>query len=146
MEQLLEALRGKDSKAGCAAMEQLAALSAQSDAVYAHWDEFAELLISGNSLYRNRGLSLIAANVRWDTDSKLNDCLADVLACVNDPKPITARWCVQRLPVLAAARPDLAQEMLAALRRADVSRYRDSMQGLVAEDIRKAILQIEDRV
>lgn len=146
METLLEALHGKDHKAGCAAMERLVELSAQSSAVYAHWDVFAALLKSGNSLQRNRGLSLIAANARWDTDCRLNGCLADVLACVNDPKPITARWCVQRLPILAAARPDLAGEILAALRRADVRRYKDSMRGLVAEDIRKAILQIEERV
>lgn len=36
-------------------------------------------------------------------------------------------------------------EQLAALRRADVRRCKDSMRSLVAEDIRKAILQIEQR-
>ncbi len=110
---------------------------------YPYFDQFAALLRRKNSLVRNRAISILAANARWDTDRKFDALLDEFLSHVTDIKPITARQCVAALPEIAAARPELLPRIRAALEQADLSGYPDSMQPLVLKDI-VAALQIMD--
>lgn len=140
---LINSLFDKNNTVACGAMKTLAELSEQSDEVYAYMDTFAEMLGSGNSYVRNRGLILIAANARWDRDFKIDEIIDDYLKHITDPKPITARQCIASLPKIAESKPDLKEDILKALRRADTSHYPDSMRGLVFKDIQKALREIE---
>ena len=140
---LIERLTGKVTAEGCRALDELRARSEQSDAVYAYLDAFFPMLDSANSYVRARGLALLAANARWDEEKRIDGALDAILAHITDEKPITARISVQCLPTLAQSKPALRTRILAALRGADTSRYRDSMRPLIDKDIAAAIAEIE---
>lgn len=140
---LIKSLSDKNNTVACGAMKTLAKLSEQSDDVYAYMDTFIEMLESGNSYVRNRGLILIAANVEWDRDFKIDEIIDDYLKHITDPKPITARQCIASLPKIAGNKPDLKEDILKALKSADVSHYPDSMCSLVFKDIQKALREVE---
>ena len=101
---LVKSLFDKNNNTACGAMETIAELSEQSDEVYAYIETFIEMLESGNSYVRNRGLILIAANAKWDRDFKIDEIIGDYLKHITDPKPITARQCIKSLPKIAKKR------------------------------------------
>lgn len=56
----------------------------------------------------------------------------------------TARLCIKLIPMVAKSKPDLKEDIMVVLRKADVSRYADSMQPLVYKDIQKALAEIKN--
>ena len=62
---------------------------------------------------------------------------------ITDVKPITARQCIKLLPMIAKDKPELKEDILSALHKADVSFYEDSMRPLVYKDIQKALKEIQ---
>lgn len=62
---------------------------------------------------------------------------------ITDVKPITARQCIKLLPTIAKYKPELKNEILSALNKADICIYDDSMQPLVYKDIQKALKEIQ---
>lgn len=145
IEDLLAQLTAKHPAEGCAAMKELLEISETSDRVCPYLERFFGMMESDNSYIRTRGLLMIVANARWDKDYLIDENISQILLHITDPKPITARQFIQSLPALASAKPDLREDILAALRRADTLRYPLSMRPLVDEDIRKAILAIESK-
>ena len=135
-------LTGKDAKEAYAFARPVTEKSRASDAWYPCFDRFAALLPHKNSLVRNRAISILAANARWDREGKFNALLDDFLSHVTDVKPITARQCVAALPEIAEAKTELIPRIRAALEQADLSRYSDSMQPLILKDIMAALEKI----
>ena len=135
-------LTGKDAKDAYAFARQVTEESRASDAWYPCFDRFAALLPHKNSLVRNRAISILSANARWDREGKFNALLDDFLSHVTDVKPITARQCVAALPEIAEAKTELIPRIRAALEQADLSRYSDSMQPLILKDIMAALEKI----
>ncbi len=135
-------LTGKDAKAAYSLAQQITEESRASDAWYSHFDEFASLLSHKNSLVRNRAISILAANARWDREGKFDALLDEFLSHITDAKPITARQCVAALPEIAEAKPELIPRIRTALEQADLSGYPDSMQPLVLKDIIAALEKI----
>ena len=137
-------LTGKDAKAAYALAQQIAEESRASDAWYSHFDEFATLLSHKNSLVRNRAISILAANARWDRECRFDALLDEFLSHVTDVKPITARQCVAVLPEIAEVKPELIPRIRIALEQADLSSYPDSMRSLVLKDIVAALQEIKE--
>ena len=76
-------------------------------------------------------------------DNKLDELIAQYLKHITYIKPITARQCIQLLPIIAKHKPKLRDEILSALDSADLSLYKESMQALIFKDILKALKEIE---
>ena len=140
--ELIELLFSKNATAGCGAMKELIAVAEESNCLYPYMDRFIEMLDSDNSYIRTRGLLLIAANAKWDVDYKIDEIIDEYLRHINDSKPITARQLIQVLPKLAKDKPDLKDDILKALLRANTERYTTSMRPLVEKDIRNALEKI----
>ncbi|MBU5625822.1 SufBD protein [Oscillibacter sp. MSJ-2] len=138
-------LTGKDAGAAYASLLALEAESRESDAAFGWFDEFAAMLTHRSGFVRMRGLRLVAANARWDREGKVDRALGDYFACMEDPKPIVARQCIQHLWLIGEARPDLRPEMVRALRQAEPSRYAQSMAPLVEADRREALERLLGR-
>ena len=130
-----EKLTSKDNRSACAYAERIISESRETDEWYARFDEFASLLNHPKSLVRNRALSILAANARWDGENRFARILPEYLSHITDEKPITARQCVKALAEIGQAQPKLIPEITAALRSADLSQYRDSMRPLIERDI-----------
>lgn len=101
----------RDVRAGCRAMKALQQASRENIRVYAYMDRFAQLMENGNSYVRTRALILIAANAQWDVDHKIDKILGSYLRHITDAKPITARQCIQSLPVIAEYKPELKRRL-----------------------------------
>ncbi|MEA4928863.1 MAG: SufBD protein [Candidatus Limiplasma sp.] len=144
--ELVEGLHAKDNQEAYACLKALLAESESGNAVYPYFGVFAEMLDSENSYLRSRGILLIAANARWDTDQHMDECIDTYLRHTEDVKPITAWQCIQALPAIAQAKPDLVPDILQALRHVRTYRYRDTMQPLLQQDVALAIAQIEAQV
>lgn len=125
------------------ALKALVLYSRESDRVYPYFDQFSDMLNASNSFLRMRGLTLIAENVRWDRDKKLDRILDAYLDHILDEKPIAARQCIQALHHILVARPDLAHSIRGALTEADFSVYADSMSPLLQKDAINILKQID---
>ena len=137
-------LTGKDAKDAYALTQRIVEESRASDSWYPCFDRFSELLRHKNSLVRNRAISILAANARWDRERRFDGLLDEFLSHVTDVKPITARQCVAALPEIAEAKPELTPRIRAALEQADLSGYPDSMQPLILKDIVAALQKIKE--
>lgn len=144
-EEILAGLTDKNDKAACAMAERIVAESRETDVWYEYLDGFAALLEHPKSYVRNRALHILAANVRWDVENRLDAVLPGFLSHITDDKPITARQCVQALAELGMARPRYIPEILRSLESADLSKYRDSMRPLIEKDIAATIAALKNR-
>ena len=138
-----ELLFDKDNKTAYKALQELQKESEETDHVYPYMDRLSDMLESDNSYIRTRGLTLLAYNARWDRDNKIDEIIDGYLKHITDVKPITARQCIKLLPMIAKDKPELKEDILSALHRADVSFYEDSMRPLVYKDIQKALKEIQ---
>ena len=106
-------------------------------------EQFAKMLHSDNSYIRTRGLTLIAYNAKWDKDYKIDEIIDDYLKHITDDKPITARQCIQLLPMIAKNKPELKNDIIRALSKIDASIYTDNMRSLVYKDAQKSLEEIQ---
>ena len=132
---IITVLTASDDKYACAFADKIISESRETDGWYALFEEFASLLDHPKSLVRNRALTILAANARWDEENKFDAVIENYLSHVTDEKPITARQCVKALAQIGQAKPQYVPMILAALRSADLSKYKDSMRPLIEKDI-----------
>ncbi|MEA4992868.1 MAG: SufBD protein [Oscillibacter sp.] len=143
-EELTARLTAKPAKSACAYADAVTAESRESNWFYQYLDDFAALLCHKNSLVRNRAISILAANARWDAENRYDTLMDAFLSHVTDEKPITSRQCIQALPEIAAAKPGLIPQIRATLENADLSGYRDSMRPLILKDIMSALQKMAE--
>ncbi len=141
--ELFELLFDKNNNTAYKALQELRKLSETSDSVYPYMDKFFDMLDDDNSYIRTRGLTLIACNSKWDKDYKLDEIIDKYLKHITDVKPITARQCIKLLPVIAENKPELKDDIISALKKADISFYAGSMQPLVYKDIQMSLKEIQ---
>ncbi len=138
-----ELLFDKNNNTAYKALQMLQKVCGESDKVYCYMDKLADMIGSDNSYIRTRGLTLIAYNAKWDKDNKIDEIIDEYLKHIEDVKPITARQCIKLLPIIAKNKPELKEDIVSALQKADVSIYPDSMQSLVYKDIQNSLAEIE---
>lgn len=137
-----EKLFDKNNNIAYKALQELQKECEQSDRVYCYMDKLADMLDNDNSYIRSRGLTLIAYNAKWDKDCKIDEIIDKYLSHIEDVKPITARQCIKLLPMIAKNKPDLKEDIVSALQKADISGYAGSMQPLVYKDIQNSLTEI----
>ena len=91
-----------------------------------------------------RSLTLIAYNAKWDEDYKIDEIIDKYLQHITDVKPITARQCIKLLPIIAKHKPELRNDIISALHKANICIYDSSMQSLVYKDIQKVVKDIQE--
>ncbi|MEZ3453183.1 MAG: SufBD protein [Oscillospiraceae bacterium] len=141
--ELFELLFDKNNNTAYKALQELRKLSETSDSVYPYMDKFFDMIDDDNSYIRTRGLTLIACNSKWDKDYKLDEIIDKYLKHITDVKPITAKQCIKLLPVIAENKPELKDDIISALKKADISFYAGSMQPLVYKDIQMSLKEIQ---
>lgn len=139
MVDIISKLTTKDNKEACAYTQKIISESEKSNKWYSYFDEYISLLNHPKSLVRNRALTLIAANVKWDNENKFDAILKDYLSHITDEKPITSRECIKSLPKIGKAKPSLVPKILKELKNADLSMYKDSMRPLIKKDILEVV-------
>ena len=133
----------KNNTVAYKALQELQKESEETDCVYPFIDRLSDMLDSDNSYIRTRGLTLLAYNAKWDKEYKVEEIIDEYLKHITDVKPITARQCIKLLPIIAKHKPELKNDILSALNKANISIYDHSMQPLVNKDIQKALKEIK---
>lgn len=141
--QTFEMLFDKNNNIAYKALQELQKESDKTNHVYPYMDKLSGMLDNDNSYIRTRGLTLLAYNAKWDKGYKIDEMIDKYLKHITDVKPITARQCIKLLPTIAKYKPELKNEILSALNKADICIYDDSMQPLVYKDIQKALKEIQ---
>ena len=139
-----EFLFDKNNKVAYKALQELQKESQETACVYPYMDRLSDMLDSDNSYIRTRGLTLLAYNAKWDKDYKIDEIIGKYLNHITDVKPIAARQCIKLLPIIAKYKPELRNDIISALHKANVCIYNDSMQPLVYKDIQKALKEIQE--
>lgn len=142
LEETFGLLFDKNNNTAYKALQELQKESEESDKVYCYMDRLTDMMDSDNSYIRTRGLTLIACNAKWDKDNKMDEIIDKYLKHIEDVKPITARQCIKLLPMIAKNKPELKDDIVSALQKADISVYADSMQSLVYKDIQNSLAEI----
>ena len=137
-----ELLFDKNNNIAYRALQNLQKESQETDCVYPYMDRLSDMLDSDNSYIRTRGLTLLAYNAKWDKDYKIDEIIEKYLKHITDVKPITARQYIKLLPLIARYKPELKNDILSALYKANICVYDDSMQPLVYKDIQKVLKEI----
>jgi len=140
---LIERLSSKDPNDAYQALLNLLEESKLSPSVYKFFGTFVPMINDSNSYIRTRGLLLIAANAKWDTDNRIDGILDEYMKHIVDEKPITARQVIKALAKVAFYKPALAAQIKEALRNADTSSYNGNMRPLVDKDIATALQEIK---
>ena len=139
---LVEWLALKDDDIRYRAFLLLQHRSLLSDDVYPYWDVLCDKLKSSNSYQRNLGLMLIAENVRWDADNRIDGAIDDYLALLNDEKPITIRECIQSLSKIVSAKPALCAKIADNLVVFDIMAVKETMRKSILLDILNVLMFI----
>jgi len=138
-----ELLLDKNNNVAYKALQLLQKESEERNCVYPYMHRLSDMLDSENSYIRTRGLTLLAYNAKWDKDNKIDEIIDKYLKHITDIKSITARQCIKLLPIIVEYKPELKNDILSALHKANISIYGDSMQSLVHKDIQKALNEIQ---
>lgn len=143
IEETFELLFDKNNNVAYKALQELQKESEETDCVYPFIDKLSDMLDSDNSYIRTRGLTLLAYNAKWDKEYKVDEIIDEYLKHITDVKTITARQCIKLLPIIAKHKPELKNDILSALNKANISIYDYSMQPLVYKDIQKSLKEIQ---
>lgn len=142
--EIFELLFDKNNKIAYKALLELQKASEETNCIYLYMDRLSSMLDNDNSYIRTRGLTLIAYNAKWDEDYKIDEIIDKYLQHITDVKPITARQCIKLLPIIAKHKPELRNDIISALHKANICIYDSSMQSLVYKDIQKVVKDIQE--
>ncbi|HHV43862.1 MAG TPA: hypothetical protein GXX57_04240 [Firmicutes bacterium] len=142
--QLVDWLASKNEDVRYQAFLLLQHRSALFDDVYPFWDTFYEKLKSLNSYQRSIGLMLIAENVRWDTENRMEEILDGYLVLLNDAKPNVVRQCIQSLGKIVSAKPSLSDIVASRLISFDIMAMKETMRKSILLDILNLLLIIRE--
>ena len=140
--QLVEWLSLKDDNIRYQAFLLLQNRSSFFDDVYPYWDTLKSKLKSENSYQRSIGVMLIADNIKWDTENRIDDTIDDCLQLLNDEKPITIRQCIQSLGRIASYRPDLNDQIASRLVGFHLMDMKETMRKSLLLDILNVLLVV----
>jgi len=78
---------------------------------------------------------LIAENVRWDVENRIEETIDDCLALLKDEKPITIRQCIQSLGKIVTTKPGLSDKLVSRLISFDIMAVKETMRKSILIEI-----------
>lgn len=144
--QLVEWLSLKNDNIRYQAFLLLQSRSSFCDDVYPYWDTLQSKLKSDNSYQRSIGLTLIAENVKWDTENRMEGTIDEYLMLLNDEKPITIRQCIQSLGKIASVKSSLNEKIASRLISFNLMAVKETMRKSILLDILNVLLIIRQKL
>lgn len=139
LEGLLPALASGDDREREPAFLAIRELGAREPALLAaRLDRIAPLLDSPNGFHRSIGAMLIATAAPGDRERRIDGLLDRYLDLLDDPSVMVARYAVQGLVAIVAARPDLEARATDRLLAIDSTNHAASRLALLKADVIQA--------
>jgi len=89
---------------------------------------------------------LLAENVKWDTENRMEGTIDEILLLLNDEKPITIRQCIQSLGKIASAKPELNDKIASRLISFNLNAVKETMRKPILPDILNVLIVIRQRL
>lgn len=141
MEELLSKLENKDTSVAYQALQELEALSDNSDALYSYLDKFVSMIGSDQYVIRVRGFRLFCKQVKWDEEERIDSNLDLALSILDDEKPTAVRQALVALQDVVPYKENLCEKIRRRVFEIDYLRYKDTMHSLIEKDI-EALLKV----
>lgn len=132
---LLAQLEDKDTTAAYKALQELEQISDETGMLYPYTDRFAAMTTDDRYVMRVRGFRLFCKQAKWDTAQKLDEHIKAVLAVLHDVKPTAVRQALAALHDVMKYKPELREIIAQAASSINCTKYKETMQGLIAKDI-----------
>ncbi|EOH95504.1 hypothetical protein [Enterococcus pallens] len=142
--EIQEVLAAKDTKDALQRFKNLEEQCSEKREMYQYWPLYLAGLKGQRSCNRARGFKLIMKTVKWDKQQQLDKYLPEILAVLDDEKSITVRQCIPYLRELLEVRPELRPLIIRKLEQLELSKYKESMQSLIARDIANLLEKLGD--
>lgn len=135
IEEQIARLYEKDTKEAYAHLLELEAISREGNTLLPYLGEFIAMLQSDQYTLRMRGFRLLCLQAQWDTEGVIDAAIENILRALNDDKPTAVRQVLQYLVFLVTHKKHLSGQIVQAVRKINLSQYKDSMAPLIGKDI-----------
>jgi hypothetical protein len=140
---MIRALYEKDTKEAYQVLLELEKLSEENNSLYKYIDTFFEMIQSEKYIIRVRGYRLLCKQAKWDTENKIDHMIEKMLIEIEDEKQTAIRQKLKALEDVAKYKTELHQKIKQKITSIDCSKYRDTMQSLIAKDIQNLLAIID---
>ncbi|SEA83946.1 Protein-tyrosine-phosphatase [Eubacterium aggregans] len=139
----LDRLEEKDNTTAYKALQTLEQLSDESGMLYPFTERFAAMVQEQRTYLRVRGFRLLCKQAKWDQDGLLDKYLPSALSILWDEKPTVVRQALGALKDVVSYQPKLREMVVQAIADIDDTPYPETMQPLIAKDVKALLEQIQ---
>jgi len=118
------------------------ALEKQPGLFYPYWERFAGMLDHPNGFFRSTAAQAVAFLAAVDKERRLDAILEAYLRILDDDKIMVARYFAQTIHLVAKARPDLREQVMACLLDVDKTHHTEGRKDLLKADLISAFDQL----
>lgn len=135
MDKKVNELYSKDNNEAYKILLELEMVSTDSDEFYKYFDEFLKMIGDERSFVRVRGFRMICSLAKWDKNDLINHNINIILQELDDNSGTAIRQCLKFINLILMYKLELAPIIEAKLLNIDISKYKESMQKLIKNDI-----------
>ena len=135
MKEKIENLYNKDNNSAYKTLLDLEVITTESNELYSYFDLLLKMLNDKRTFIRVRGFRLICCLAKWDTKNKINDNIDIILKELDDEKGTSVRQCLEKLNQILIYKIELTDIIASKLRNLELSKYKESMQSLIKNDL-----------
>lgn len=135
MKERIENLYNEDNNIAYKTLLELEAITAESNELYSYFEDLVELLNSEKTFVRVRGFRLICSLAKWDNENKINKNIDVILRELDDDKGTSVRQCLEKINLILMYKIELTEVVEIKIKNLDLSKYKESMQSLIKQDI-----------
>ena len=135
MKEKIENLYNEDNNSAYKTLLELETVTTESNELYSYFNDLLKMLNNEKTFIRVRGFRLICCLAKWDNENKINKNIDVILNELEDEKGTSVRQCLEKLNLILMYKVDLTEVIEDKIRNLDVTKYKESMRGLIKKDI-----------
>ncbi|MBQ3298392.1 MAG: SufBD protein [Bacilli bacterium] len=135
MKEKIENLYNEDNNSAYKTLLELETVTTESNELYSYFNDLLKMLNNEKTFIRVRGFRLICCLAKWDNENKINKNIDVILNELEDEKGTSVRQCLEKLNLILMYKVELTEVIEDKIRNLDVTKYKESMRGLIKKDI-----------
>lgn len=135
MKEKKENLYNEDNNSAYKTLLELETVTTESNELYSYFNDLLKMLNNEKTFIRVRGFRLICCLAKWDNENKINKNIDVILNELEDEKGTSVRQCLEKLNLILMYKVELTEVIEDKIRNLDVTKYKESMRGLIKKDI-----------
>ena len=135
MKEKIENLYNEDNNSAYKTLLELETVTTESNELYSYCNDLLKMLNNEKTFIRVRGFRLICCLAKWDNENKINKNIDVILNELEDEKGTSVRQCLEKLNLILMYKVELTEVIEDKIRNLDVTKYKESMRGLIKKDI-----------